>query len=92
MTGFHTGGGDNGELENLPHNRVHVRIGGQNGFMSDPATAALDPIFWLHHCNIDRLWEVWRNQGPQFRNPSSAQRLTNVSFAMHHASDARLPL
>ena len=45
VTGFHTGGGDNGALENLPHNRVHVRIGGQNGFMSDPATAALDPIF-----------------------------------------------
>ena len=20
----------------------------------------LDPIFWLHHANIDRLWEVWR--------------------------------
>ena len=86
VTGFHTGGGDNGALENLPHNRVHVRIGGQNGFMSDPATAALDPIFWLHHCNIDRLWEVWRNQGPQFRNPSSTQWLTNVSFAMHDAN------
>jgi tyrosinase len=25
------------------------------------ATAALDPIFWLHHCNIDRLWEAWMN-------------------------------
>jgi tyrosinase len=24
-------------------------------------TAPLDPIFWLHHCNIDRLWEIWRN-------------------------------
>jgi tyrosinase len=25
-------------------------------------TAAQDPIFWLHHSNIDRLWETWRNQ------------------------------
>jgi len=22
-------------------------------------TAGLDPLFWLHHCNIDRLWEAW---------------------------------
>jgi tyrosinase len=35
------------------------------GLMSDPDTAGLDPIFWLHHANIDRLWEVWR------RNPTT---------------------
>jgi len=86
VTGFQTGGGDNGAIENLPHNRIHTRIGGQNGFMSDPATAALDPIFWLHHCNIDRLWEVWRNQGAQFRNPTTAQWLTNVTFSLHEAN------
>jgi tyrosinase len=27
--------------------------------MSNPSTAGLDPIFWLHHSNIDRLWESW---------------------------------
>jgi tyrosinase len=82
-TGFSHFGGASGALENLPHNRIHVLIGGANGFMSDPATAALDPIFWLHHCNIDRLWEVWRNQGPQFANPTTPQWLTAVSFNMH---------
>lgn len=80
VTGFNPGGGDNGALENLPHNRVHMQIG---GFMSDPATAALDPIFWLHHCNIDRLWEVWRNQGSQFRSPQTADWLSTVPFPMH---------
>lgn len=45
-----------GLLESLPHNAVHVDIG---GFMRSPATAGRDPIFWLHHANIDRLWEVW---------------------------------
>jgi tyrosinase len=29
------------------------------GVMSSTVTAALDPIFYLHHCNIDRLWESW---------------------------------
>jgi tyrosinase len=38
-----------------------VDVGGPTGLMSAFDTAPLDPIFWLHHCNIDRLWEVWRN-------------------------------
>lgn len=50
-----------GDLENNPHNTVHRLIGGADGFMGDPRLAGLDPIFWLHHCNIDRLWEAWMN-------------------------------
>ncbi|QIO54604.1 tyrosinase family protein (plasmid) [Rhizobium leguminosarum bv. trifolii] len=62
-TGFwHIGGQLAGWLESDPHNLVHIMIGGVRGrvgFMSDPNYAALDPIFWLHHCNIDRLWSAW---------------------------------
>lgn len=40
------------------------------------STAPLDPIFWLHHCNIDRLWEVWvqrqKHLGVLDRNPKTA--------------------
>lgn len=50
----------NGAIESSPHNLVHVDVGGPGGLMEDPATAAQDPIFWLHHANIDRLWEAWR--------------------------------
>lgn len=48
-----------GGLEQTPHNDIHVAVGGSNGLMIDPDQAALDPIFWLHHANIDRLWSVW---------------------------------
>ena len=48
-----------GDLENNPHNTVHRLVGGPGGFMGDPRLAGLDPIFWLHHCNVDRLWEAW---------------------------------
>ena len=88
VTGFNPGGGDNGALESVPHNRIHTRLGGSNGFMAFPDTAALDPIFWLHHCNIDRLWEVWRNQGAGFANPSAPQWRSGVRFAMHDGSGA----
>ena len=38
------------------HNVVHLWLGGQ---MLIVPTAANDPIFFLHHCNIDRLFESW---------------------------------
>src|SRR5262245_65552369 len=37
--------------------------------MGSVPTAAGDPIFWLHHCNIDRLWESW-NRVPNRTNPA----------------------
>ncbi|WP_047236859.1 tyrosinase family protein [Chromobacterium subtsugae] len=62
----HSRRGWSGGLENKPHNGVHNAIGGTNpannhiaGLMSSPITAALDPVFWIHHANIDRLWQVW---------------------------------
>jgi hypothetical protein len=50
-----------GIAEQLPHNYIHVDIGGATGEMRSPATAGRDPIFWLHHANIDRIWEMWRS-------------------------------
>lgn len=31
------------------------------GLMGWVPTAAFDPVFWLHHSNIDRLWQQWTN-------------------------------
>lgn len=28
--------------------------------VSNPATAAFDPLFWFFHCNWDRLWWKWQ--------------------------------
>ncbi|MFM0053587.1 tyrosinase family protein [Caballeronia grimmiae] len=43
-------------LENAPHDPVHDILGGN---LANIATAALDPLFYLHHCNLDRLWNAW---------------------------------
>ena len=86
----------NGQLEQQPHNNVHVLVGGQIahsngqdprnlGLMTNPDTAALDPIFWLHHANIDRLWEVWLKRNVHHQNPTKLTWLTgpaNRKFAM----------
>ncbi|MGH7194104.1 MAG: tyrosinase family protein, partial [Candidatus Saccharimonadales bacterium] len=41
-----------GELESTPHNFIHNWVGGDMGTGGSP----YDPIFWLHHSNVDRLW------------------------------------
>jgi len=43
-----------------PHGTVHVTVGGENGHMSMVPLAAFDPIFWLHHANVDRLFALWQ--------------------------------
>ncbi|MBC7691935.1 MAG: tyrosinase family protein [Methylotenera sp.] len=44
-----------GQLEVRPHNGIHMVMGSYGGPMGN-FTSPLDPVFWLHHCNVDRLW------------------------------------
>ena len=46
------------------------------------ATAAQDPIFWLHHANIDRLWNKWIQEGGGHANPTDAAWL-NTTFTFY---------
>jgi tyrosinase len=43
-------------LENI-HDQIHGWVGGSMGLVS---TAAYDPLFWSHHCMVDRLWYLWQ--------------------------------
>jgi tyrosinase len=61
-------------LESGPHNRVHMWVGGENpnpdpnnpfdytGAMGDAHVSPCDPIFYLHHANIDRIWAGWQKE------------------------------
>jgi tyrosinase len=42
-------------MEDAPHNPVHDIIGSWMTTMESP----VDPLFWLHHSNVDRLWVAW---------------------------------
>ncbi|WP_158880380.1 tyrosinase MelC2 [Amycolatopsis anabasis] len=42
------------------HNQVHRWIGGDMGGGASPN----DPVFWLHHCFIDKLWADWQARHP----------------------------
>jgi tyrosinase len=82
-TGFHHPSGPSGALEAVPHGAVHSQVGGWLGAFD---TAGLDPLFWCHHANIDRLWEVWIKRDNQHVNPSSGAFLTALTFPIHNAA------
>lgn len=99
QTGFEHGGQGAGQLEQVPHGPVHVLVGGtkrgtnpnrleNNGLMAMFETAGIDPIFWLHHANIDRLWEVWLKVTPgpglpadAYKNPTNTDWLNEPAGA-----------
>lgn len=68
-----------GSLEGQPHNSVHNSVGTPYGFMGD-FMSPVDPVFWLHHANVDRLWWLWQQRNPQTRGlPTPAQGLARWS-------------
>jgi tyrosinase len=72
------------QLDQNLHGNVHVNVGTQPPApdlgMTFVPTAANDPIFWLHHCNIDRIWASWNKAGGA--NPNDATfKGTTFTFA-----------
>nr|ABN13632.1 polyphenol oxidase [Doritis pulcherrima x Phalaenopsis hybrid cultivar] len=72
-----------GSLENVPHGTVHIWTGDSRQPNREDMgvfyTAARDPIFFAHHSNIDRLWDVWKSLGGQRKDFTDADWL-NTGF------------
>jgi tyrosinase len=62
-------------LEGFPHNKVHNYIGGVGPLDPGPYgnmtnfLSPVDPIFFLHHSNMDRLWDVWTRKQQALKLP-----------------------
>ena len=72
-TGSH---GFNPKLDTNPHFLTHLAVGGD---MSDFATVGGDPLFYLHHANLDRIWESWNRLG--HTNPTDPKYLNRTRLA-----------
>jgi len=60
------------------HGAIHGWVGGT---MSSPYTSPVDPVFWLHHANLDRLWWVWYNSAQgNHQNPIIAGALAPWTY------------
>ena len=78
--------GFNPRLDQNPHFFTHIALGGD---MADFATVGGDPLFYLHHCNLDRIWESWNRLGNS--NPTDPKYL-NRKFAYGDRSGKRVDL
>lgn len=70
------------------HNQVHVWVGGD----MLPAGSPNDPVFYLNHCNEDRLWERWMDRhgrtyapGPSEPDELAGHRLDDPMYSLFTA-------
>ncbi|HEX2460285.1 MAG TPA: tyrosinase family protein [Vicinamibacterales bacterium] len=78
--------GFNPRLDQNPHFFTHVGLGGD---MADFSTVGGDPLFYLHHNNLDRIWESWNRLGN--KNPTDPKYL-NRKFSYGDRSGKRADL
>jgi hypothetical protein len=64
------------------HNLVHRYCGGNMLRMTSPN----DPIFFLHHANIDRMWSIWQKQVA----PGTSLYVQSSATAGHKLNDPML--
>ncbi|KAG5654821.1 hypothetical protein KAF25_002889 [Fusarium avenaceum] len=69
------------DLENGPHGAIHQAVGGD----MVPSTSPNDPVFFLHHAQIDRLWWIWQQQNPKKRNSD----FSGISILTSGATDKK---
>jgi tyrosinase len=63
------------------HNRAHVWVGGS----MVPASAPNDPVFFLHHANIDRIWARWQDTHPGLTYlPATSEHVTHDAEYNEH--------
>ena len=72
-------------METVPHNAIHNFVGGEAadgsvGDMTELAGAAFDPIFFAHHGNLDRLWEIWRQDSARKATEPADRDFTGKRF------------
>lgn len=78
--------GFNAKLNQNPHGTVHVDVGTSTNMGSIPY-AANDPVFWAHHCQVDRLWQSWNAAGG--KNPDD-ENFKNQQFVFDDGTGMRV--
>lgn len=74
------------------HDEIHSTIGGTNGHMSYLDVAAFDPLFWLHHTNIDRFLTMHQIIAPQNFVASGVQSSNTAQWNAGEMKDGNTPL
>ncbi|KAH7014498.1 uncharacterized protein B0I36DRAFT_378185 [Microdochium trichocladiopsis] len=63
-------------LEGGPHGVIHASLGGE----MNPTTSPNEPLFFLHHAQIDHLWWLWQQE-------DTSKRLTEYNGPAFHFNE-----
>ena len=72
------------------HVHAHVWVGGNMAAADSPR----GPLFYLHHCNIDRLWAIWQINNadkPQYDATTVINSDARVESAPYVGPDEKMP-
>lgn len=78
-------------MEVDPHGMAHVSF--VPSWMRNPAVSPKDPLFFLLHCNVDRLWAKWQwiNRRFDSSTPESFETGARTDRIGHHLDDTMWP-
>ncbi|KAK6542056.1 hypothetical protein TWF694_007828 [Orbilia ellipsospora] len=74
------------------HDTIHGTVGGNNGHMGWVPYAAFDPIFWLHHTNIDRLFALWQGINPTSYSINGQSQMGTFTMPAGTSENMNTPL
>lgn len=85
------GGAGQGTFEDQPHGTVHLWVGNQSAEpplipyddMGHFHRSSFDPIFYAHHANVDRLWQVWQGLPGGIRTAPHDPEFLNSAFTFY---------
>ncbi|KAL1166604.1 hypothetical protein V6Z11_A06G206800 [Gossypium hirsutum] len=76
-----------GTLENGAHLAVHKFVGAKNPpyneDMGNFYSAGRDPLFYAHHGNVDRMWNIWKTLPGKKRRDFDEKDWLNSSFLFY---------
>ncbi|XP_050935854.1 polyphenol oxidase latent form, chloroplastic-like [Cucumis melo] len=76
-----------GSIETSPHNNIHIWVGDPEATihgedMGHFYSAGRDPLFYAHHANVDRMWNIWQKMKDRPRDHTDMDWL-NSSFVLY---------
>jgi tyrosinase len=73
------------------HDTIHNTVG-SDGHMSMLAYSSFDPIFWLHHTNVDRMFAIWQTLNPESYVTPLANPYGTFTYQTGFTADAKTDL
>ncbi|KAK1431075.1 hypothetical protein QVD17_14292 [Tagetes erecta] len=80
-----------GSIESGAHTAVHIWVGNprmpNREDLGNFYSAGYDPAFYVHHSNVDRMWQIWRDINPYKNLDPSDDDWLNASYVFYDENE-----